>query len=286
MPYQLIEDAGGDPRNVAALAVASDLAYLAPTEAGPQYRSEFGMDSKLLSVDNTQVYVLQNDQAIVLAFRGTEAPTSIDGLKDWLLTDAGNLLIVPSGRLGTDLAAAGVGARFHQGFVGAIAEIWEPVLGEVEAAMSKSERPLWITGHSLGGALALMSGWLLHRKFISVHQIYTYGAPMVGNLAAAQAFEREFADQIYRCVNAPDPVPKLPTISLIANDYGHCQREIGLGAAVGSTGDFFKTLMGRVLTGAFDSSLIDEVWAMVKTRLDAHSVVSYRTLIAQKFAGR
>lgn len=43
----------------------------------------------------------------------------------------------------TDLAAAGVGARFHQGFVNAIADIWQPVLASVEVEMKKAERPLW-----------------------------------------------------------------------------------------------------------------------------------------------
>lgn len=281
--HSLIEGAGGDARNALAFAVISDIAYLPPAEAVPAYKKQFGMDAKLLSVDNTQVYVLQDDKNVVLAFRGTEAPTSLDGIKDWLLTDAVNLLVVPSGRLGTDLAAAGVGARFHQGFVGAIAEIWEPVNGEVEQAMAKSERNLWITGHSLGGALALFSGWLLHRKFISVHQIYTYGAPMVGNALASTAFDREFPGQVFRYRNGPDPVPMLPTISLLSNDYGHCQKEVGLGAAAVTPVEFFKSLIGRAVTGKLDRSLADEIWAHLKGRLDAHAVSNYLTLVKQKF---
>ena len=279
----LVEGAGGDPRNAHALAIASDLAYLPHAEAVPAYRNQFGMYAKLLSVDNTQVYVLQDDKNIVLAFRGTEAPTSLDGIKDWLLTDAVNLLVLPSGRLGTDLAAAGVGARFHQGFVGAIGEIWEPVSGEVEQAMGKSERPLWITGHSLGGALALFSGWLLHRKFIPVHQIYTYGAPMVGNALASKAFDREFPGQVFRYRNGPDPVPMLPTISLLSNDYSHCEKEVGIGSAIVTPLEYFKKLIGRAVTGALDRSLADEVWAHLKGRLDAHAMTNYLTLVKQKF---
>jgi len=55
------------------------------------------------------------------------------------------------------LAAAGVGARFHQGFVDAIAEVWEPVYAAVDQELKAAERPLWITGHSLGAALALLA---------------------------------------------------------------------------------------------------------------------------------
>src|SRR5687768_15013905 len=117
MPLQLVEDALGDPRNACYLARASQLAYLSAEPGVEAYRSELGLEAVLLSVGNTQVYLGTNSEHIVAAFRGTETPDTLEGLKDWLLTDAGNLLIVPEGRLGTDLAAAGVGAKFHQGFV-------------------------------------------------------------------------------------------------------------------------------------------------------------------------
>ncbi len=56
-----------------------------------------------------------------LAFRGSQSPTSLEGFKDWLLTNANNLLVIPEWRIGTDFAAAGVGARFHRGFLEALA---------------------------------------------------------------------------------------------------------------------------------------------------------------------
>ena len=40
-----------------------------------------------------------------------------------------------------------VPSRFH----GALDEIWEPLFAAVDEAMESSERPLWVTGHSLGG---------------------------------------------------------------------------------------------------------------------------------------
>jgi len=92
---------------------------------------------------------------------GTESATTLDGLKDILLTDALNLLVVPEGRLGHDLSAAGVGARFHKGFVDAIAEVGEPLAAAVGAELQARDRPLWITGHSLGGAHAPLAGDLV-----------------------------------------------------------------------------------------------------------------------------
>src|SRR5262249_26146986 len=163
-----------------------------------------------------------------VAFRGTESPTSIEGLKDWLLSDALNLLILPEGRLGTDLVAAGVGARFHMGFVNALADIWGPVHEAVEAELKRKDRPLWVTGHRLGGPLATLAAWMSNRKFLSVHQVSPSGAPMIGNATASEAFDRAFPDKIYRYVNGPDPIPRLPTLSLIANDYAHCLKEVGV----------------------------------------------------------
>src|SRR5262245_16347169 len=117
MTLPLIEDALGDPRNAQAMALIADISYLPEAAALPRFRDELGLtEAQLFSVGNTQAYLASNAEHVVVAFRGTEAPTSIEGLKDWLLTDAMNLLIVPQGRLGTDLMAAGVGARFHQGF--------------------------------------------------------------------------------------------------------------------------------------------------------------------------
>ncbi len=83
--------------------------------ASPRFRSELGLEAKLISVDNTQVYVATDDDSIVVAFRGSEAPTTLDGLKDWLLTNANNYLILPTGRAGTDFAAAGVGRAVPSG---------------------------------------------------------------------------------------------------------------------------------------------------------------------------
>src|SRR4051812_33038060 len=187
MPLQLYEDELGDPRNAEFLAVASELAYLGEQEGRAAFEEQLGLKAKLISAGNSQCWAATNDDNVVLAFRGTEAPTSIEGLKDWLLNDAMNLLILPEGDAGTDFAAAGVDARFHKGFLDALAAVWDPMYASVQEEMEKKKRPLWITGHSLGGAMALLAAWRLIRKYVSVHQVYTYGAPMVGNKVAAAA---------------------------------------------------------------------------------------------------
>ena len=196
MSMVLNEGAQGDPRNALFLAQACALAYLDEPAAQPRFADQLGLEAKLISVENIQAYVAENDGAVVVAFRGSQAPTTLDGLKDWLLTNADNYLVIPEGRIGTDFAAAGVGARFHRGFMEALHEIWEPLLAAITEAVEASDRPLWITGHSMGGSLALLAAWRLQRNFITVHEVVTFGAPMTGNLAAAEAFEQEFAGKI------------------------------------------------------------------------------------------
>lgn len=273
---QLIEDAAGDPRNAQFLCRACQLAYL-PEAAGVKgFKADLGLAAKLFSADNTQVYVAESPEHLVMAFRGTEDPTSIDGLKDWLLTDAMNLLVVPEGRLGHDLSAAGIGAKFHKGFVDAIAEIWEPLRDDVEAKMKKSDRPLWITGHSLGGALALFAAWLLKRRFINVHQIYTYGAPMIGNQKASDAFNKAFSGKIYRYVSGRDPVPKLPGLSLVANEFTHVESAQVLGTdPMTNLSQFVGAIGSQAVKGMLAGSLIDDVWKYVNEQVSAHFLDAY-----------
>ncbi|UHD17685.1 lipase family protein [Thiocapsa bogorovii] len=267
----------GDLPNVRFLAKACELAYLDEPEGAAGFHAGLGLDARLFSVDNTQVYVASDPGALVIAFRGSQSPTSLDGLKDWLLTNANNLLVVPEGRIGTDFAAAGVGARFHRGFMQALDEIWAPLVQAVHEDMDASERPLWVTGHSLGGAIALLAAWRFQRAFIPVNEVVTFGAPMIGNAVAAHAFERAFPGRILRYVDIEDPVPLLPTVSLVANAYAHCLKEVRLQgpeprAFVHSLGE----LGSRAVAGMLTASLADELWTLVRRGIDAHLIPNYQ----------
>src|SRR5262245_32060019 len=101
MALSLITDALGDYRNAYYLVTAADLAYLREQGEGANaFRDKLGLEAVLLSVDSTQAYVGQNDDHIVVAFRGSESPATLDGFKDWLLTNANNFLILPEGEIG------------------------------------------------------------------------------------------------------------------------------------------------------------------------------------------
>jgi hypothetical protein len=289
MPLDAGNTAAANKENALYLLSASELAYLPADKGREQFQSKLGLDAKLFSVGNTQAYVGTSADAVVVAFRGTESPLTLDGVKDWLLTDANNFLILPEGKLGTDFVAAGVGARFHRGFMTALGDIWDPMYAAVDAALQQKERPLWLTGHSLGGALAVLAAWRFKRQFTDVHQVVTFGGPMVGNQTAVDAFDKEFKDKIFRFVNFEDLVPRLPTISLVANAYCHCVAEVIVGAtaatakAAATVFDLVKEAGAAAKEGPLDASMIGRVWNHLKENINAHDLGSYRGAIEKKF---
>ena len=284
----LDETKPGNPQNALFLSQACSLAYDDENKAVPNFRDQLGLRARLISVENTQVYLADNDKVLVIAFRGSQAPTTLDGLKDWLLTNANNYLILPEGRIGTDFAAAGVGARFHRGFMEALHVIWKPMFAEVTKALESNERTLWVTGHSLGGALALLAAWRLQRNFISVHEIVTFGGPMVGNETAARAFEQEFSGKIFRYVNLEDPVPLLPSVSLVANTYAHCRSEVSMSAinVVSSAIDALKQSAGSAVEQLLEGSQIEHLWKAVQGHISAHFIDHYQERVKEKCRSR
>jgi triacylglycerol lipase len=73
-----------------------------------------------------------------------------------------------------------------------------------DAALQIRDLPLYICGHSLGGALAIVATWKLESRYNAA--CYTFGGPRVGNSACADRFKTP----IYRIVNGADPVPFIP----------------------------------------------------------------------------
>jgi triacylglycerol lipase len=119
----------------------------------------------------------------VLVFRGT------DGWRDW----GANLRVYPTRREGA--------GRVHRGFQRALDGVWQ----QVSDALREFRGELVITGHSLGGALAVLAA-----SRLAPAAVYTFGAPRV----ADAAFARGLADTCaFRVVHGADIVPKVPPAS-------------------------------------------------------------------------
>jgi hypothetical protein len=109
---------------------------------------------------------------------------------------------------------------------------------------------------------------------------------MIGNDAAAKAFEQEFSGKIYRFVDLEDVVPLLPSVSLIANAYTHCQNEVGLSAAALGTAtnglDALKQVAGASSDGTIDVNMADQVWQVVRSRIASHMIGTYQSRVEAK----
>lgn len=98
----------------------------------------------------------------------------------------------------------------HTGFFSALELVWKEVLVAVKAQGKAGDgwKPIWITGHSLGGALALLATVSLDRAGIPVRGTITLGQPRVGDLTFKRAFGGR--ERVYRITNQGDPVPLVP----------------------------------------------------------------------------
>ncbi len=146
---------------------------------------------------DTQALLAGNDEYLVLAFRGTEL-TRLQDLK----TDA-MVVKIPT-----------IEGRVHGGFHRA----YESVAGRIVESLERAgDLPVYLTGHSLGAALATVATQSLERDRRFTDRIaacYTFGSPRVGN----DQFDREFKSPIYRVINNTDIITVIP---LLAMGYIH-----------------------------------------------------------------
>ena len=170
---------------------------------------------------DTQCYVANNDNFVIVAFRGTEVrkrkgADNCDNIIKDFRTDAD---IEP-----VDWEQGG---KVHGGFKKALDEVWED-LSQCVSGLNDGTRTIWFTGHSLGAALATLGA----ARFGAVQGLYTFGSPRVGDAK----FHDGFHVKTFRFVNNNDIVAKLPPPGLYRHvgelkhidAYGRIHEERGL----------------------------------------------------------
>jgi hypothetical protein len=125
-----------------------------------------------------------------LVFRGTS------GFEGWL----SNLKAIQTGWMG--------GGSVHSGFKSDFLGLWQ----KIEPFLLRNDFPLYVTGHSLGGALAVLAA-----SIFPARAVYTFGAPKTGDSIFADLLKNT---RIYRFENDRDIITTVPP-SAIPFDFCH-----------------------------------------------------------------
>lgn len=210
-----------DAKNAYSLALVSQLVYrpfeidlaekLAVAETARTWEYDdiyFFHDqyNKAGKKKNSKAIILVNSDSVVVAFRGSETDS-----QDWV----NNAKFIKEDYL--------VG-NVHRGFLKLFTAIWSVkdddtqviMQDRVRQEMKENKRKLWFTGHSVGGAMAILAGAsceFSESNKLDVSGIYTYGQPRVGDKAFAKAFDLKLKDKTFRIVNNNDIVARIPNVN-------------------------------------------------------------------------
>jgi hypothetical protein len=161
-----------DLLNALRMAESSQLAYKPEGEVRKYLNTEWGMSKvDIFDKDETQAFLCSNNDVAILAFRGTDS--SEDWQKDF------NAVLVDSKT-----------GYIHKGFKQALDNVWK----EIDKALVehiREDQALWVTGHSLGGALATLAVDRFTDSKVPIGGMYTFGQPMVGDEKFADNYNRK-----------------------------------------------------------------------------------------------
>jgi len=204
-------------KNALACGKLSWLAYYKKDEIREVLKSWNFTKFRFFDLGFTQAFIVADAEKIILTFRGT------DCLRDWL------------GNFDIDLVGGPFGGRVHEGFSRSLSLIWKdiqmtfdllqprPVATQAEIKGNLKTAPppsLWVTGHSLGAALATLSVARLREKDQMVHGLYTFGSPRVGDRQFEEEYNSDFRSKTFRFVNKNDAVTRVPMRTLFYSHVG------------------------------------------------------------------
>lgn len=141
---------------------------------------------KTIIVDNVECMILSKDDILIIAFSGTK----IEELDD-IITDV------------KFWYESFENFKIHKGFIDYYKKIKFSVLKKVIELEKQKERKIYWTGHSLGGALAVLFGFVYSKGVV-----YTFGQPKIGSREFSKTCDEKI--KIYRIFNDIDLIPKLP----------------------------------------------------------------------------
>lgn len=187
-----------DPQNALSLALACQLSYASERSIKKCVEKTWGYEflalvsrKKKPDID-TQCFLMADSSNIVVVFRGSDSGS------DWFANFQASQDPGPFEETGA-----------HEGFQDAL---FPAVIKLTELLRADPTKPrkLWITGHSLGGALCSLYAGMLMENGIDVYGIYTFASPRPGNAKFASKLNEKVKAPHWRVVNSGDLVPHLP----------------------------------------------------------------------------
>ena len=171
--------------------IYTDKGIFADGSISPEEPEFYGLNRMIaeqsrVKKDQFSYYVLQEDGVTILIFRGTANAKNVLSDID-IRTFDDDLLDV----------------KLHRGFRDAAESIYGDIKRNYEL-----DHTVFLTGHSLGGAVAQIIGMWLHKRGYNV-QIFTYGSPKVSTTFTFNEPNH------WRVVDRSDPVPFLPPLPYV-----------------------------------------------------------------------
>ena len=151
-----------------------------------RFISVYGIDK-----NSAQAAVVEHEDFLCMAFRGTnEGQDWIDNL-DAFAIDA-------------------LFGQFHRGFWKSVEDVWHPMDARCRELQHKRRRPVFFTGHSLGGAMATIAAAKYIHEDKPFTGVYTFGQPRAMTRATARVFNMECKERFFRFHNNNDIVTRVP----------------------------------------------------------------------------
>ncbi|MEO8085111.1 MAG: lipase family protein, partial [Ardenticatenales bacterium] len=143
-------------------------------------------------IQTSTVGVLRYPDKTVVVFQGTLTGKSVQAVRDWL----DNFRVVSG-------AVAGFAGKVHLGFASQLNGVEGQLITDLKSGFTP---PLYITGHSQGGAVAVLATKALQSAGFPVTATYTFAAPRPGDMA----FGASVTTPLFRLEYGNDIVPHVP----------------------------------------------------------------------------
>jgi len=197
-------------------------------------KGDDGDFQKIHPYDNksSQAILVEHEQFLCMAFRGT------DEIRDWF----DNLDIQKREEL------FGV---FHEGFWEATQDIWPKIYRDYLHAYKSKPRPLFLTGHSLGGAMATIAAAKMVYEDLPFTSVYTFGQPRAMDRETGRKFNTECKERFHRFCNDKDVVTRIPARIGGFTHVGqvvYIDNDMKLHKGIGRWQQFIHTMSGAVET--------------------------------------